>query len=140
MSLTLSTSSPGTGITSEPLITYQANKKYSFLIRQFGAIASTQKTKTFGMEVFATNVTDLKYSVIVAEAYSFRSGSAIHEYIFEAVGTFSTGVNTGNLSFSISDAAGITGASAMSLTGNFELREAGNLSRIDQTNPVSTIS
>jgi hypothetical protein len=140
LALTLSTSTPGSGVTSEPIVTYQANKKYSFVIRQYGGIASTQKTKYFGMDVFATNVTNLKYSVIAVEAYSFRSGSVIHEYIFEAIGSFSTGSSSGDLSFSITDGAGITGVNQMSLTGVYQLREVGDLTQVDQTNPVTAIS
>ncbi len=140
LGLTLNTSSGGTGVTSQSVVTFQANKKYFFSIRQFGAIATAQKTRNFGMEVFATNVTDLKYSVLVTEAYSYRSGASVHEYIFEAVGTFSTGSNAGNLSFSIIDGAGITGAAAMTLTGNYQLIESSQISRIDQTNPVTAIT
>ena len=113
LALTLNTSTPASGITSESIITYQPNKKYSFVILQYGSIASTQKAKTFGMEVFTSNVSNLKYSVIVTEAYSIRSGSSVHEYIFEALGTFSTTTNSGNLSFSIIDGAGITGSYPM---------------------------
>ncbi len=108
LGLSLSTSSAGTGVTSQSIVTFQANKKYFFSIRQFGAIATAQKARNFGMEVFATNVMDLKYSVLVTEAYSYRSGASVHEYIFEAVGTFSADSNPGDLSFSIIDAAGIT--------------------------------
>jgi hypothetical protein len=138
--LTLSTSSAGSGIASEPIITFQANKNYIFLIRQFGSIANTQKTKTFGMEVSASNTSNLKYSVLVTEAYSFRSGASIHEYIFEAIGTFSTGVNSGDLAFSIYDGAGITGSYPMSISGHYQLTEVGELSRLDQTNPVTAIT
>jgi Collagen triple helix repeat (20 copies) len=140
LALTLSTSTPGSGVTSEPIVTYQANKKYSFVIRQYGGIASTQKTKYFGMDVFATNVTNLKYSVIAVEAYSFRSGVVIHEYIFEAIGSFSTGGSSGDLSFSITDGAGITGVNQMSLTGVYQLSEVGDLTQVNQTNPVTAIS
>ena len=138
--LTLSTSTPGTGITSEPIISYQSNKKYSFMIRQYGGIASTQKTKTFGMDVFATNVSNLKYTVLVTEAYSIRSGVSVHEYIFEAIGTFSTSNNLGDLSFSITDGAGISGTYPMTLSGVYQLNEVGELTRIDQTSPVTAIS
>ena len=140
LSLTLSTSTPGSSVTSQPIVTYQANKKYSFVIRQYGGIASTQKTKSFGMEVFATNVSNLRYTVIAVEAYSIRSGVSIHEYIFEAIGSFSTDVNAGDLSFSITDGSGITGTYPMSLSGVYELSEVGDLTRVDQTNPVTAIS
>jgi len=140
LGLTLNTSSGGTGVTSQSVVTFQANKKYFFSIRQFGAIATAQKTRNFGMEVFTTNVSDLKYSVLVTEAYSYRSGTSVHEYIFEAVGTFSTGSNGGDLSFSIIDGAGITGAAAMTLTGNYQLIESNQITRIDQTNPATAIS
>jgi hypothetical protein len=140
LGLTLNTSSGGTGVTSQSVVTFQANKKYFFSIRQFGAIATAQKTRNFGMEVFTTNVSDLKYSVLVTEAYSYRSGASVHEYIFEAVGTFSTGSNAGDLSFSIIDGAGITGAAAMTLTGNYQLIESNQITRIDQTNPATAIS
>jgi hypothetical protein len=110
------------------------------VIRQYGGIASTQKTKYFGMDVFATNVTNLKYSVIAVEAYSFRSGVVIHEYIFEAIGSFSTGGSSGDLSFSITDGAGITGVNQMSLTGVYQLSEVGDLTQVDQTNPATAIS
>ncbi|MEY2798755.1 MAG: hypothetical protein RIS22_1021 [Actinomycetota bacterium] len=140
LGLTLNTSSGGTGVASQSVVTYQANKKYFFSIRQFGAIATAQKTRNFGMEVFTTNVADLKYSVLVTEAYSYRSGASVHEYIFEAIGTFSTGSNAGDLSFSIIDGAGITGAAAMTLTGNYQLIESNQITRIDQTNPVTAVT
>lgn len=140
LALTLSTSTPGSGVTSQPIVSYQANKKYSFVIRQYGGIASTQKTKSFGMDIFATNVSNLSYSVVALEAYSIRSGISIHEYIFEAIGTFSTNANSGDLSFSITDGSGITGNYPMSLSGVYQLIEVGDLARIDQTNPVTPIS
>ena len=140
LGLTLSTGTGGTGIGSQSVVTFQANKKYFFSIRQFGAISTSQKTRNFGMEVFTTNVTDLKYSVLVTEAYSYRSGASVHEYIFEAIGTFSTGGAAGDLSFSVIDGGGITGATPMSLTGNYQLIETNEISRIDQTNPVTAIT
>lgn len=140
LGLTLSTSSAGTGITSQAVVTYQANKKYSFVVRQYGQISITQKTKFFGMDVFATNSTDLKYSVVISEAYTYRGTVSQHEYIFEAIGSFSTAANTGELSFAIIDGGGITASSSMTLSGSYQLMELGDLTRLDQTNPVSQIS
>lgn len=140
LGLTLNTTTGGTGITSQSVVTFQANKKYFFSIRQFGAIATAQKTRNFGMEVFTTNVTDLKYSVLVTEAYSYRSGASVHEYIFEAIGTFSTVGSAGDLSFSVIDGGGITGSAPMTLTGNYQLIETNEISRIDQTDPATAIT
>ena len=138
-SLTLSTSSAGSGVTSQPIVTYQPNKKYYFTIKQLGAIGSTQNRKYFGMEVFATNVTNLKYSVTITEAFSYRASTAIHEYIFQAEGTFSTLASAGDLSFSIIDGVGITGSSTMNLSGSYQLIETNDLTRIDQTSPATAI-
>jgi hypothetical protein len=140
LGLTLSTSSAGTGITSQAVVTYQANKKYSFVVRQYGQISITQKTKFFGMDVFATNSADLKYSVVISEAYTYRGTVSQHEYIFEAIGSFSTTDNSGELSFAIIDGGGITASSSMTLSGSYQLIEVGDLTRLDQTNPVSQIS
>lgn len=139
LGLTLSTATSGTGITSEPVVTYKSNTRYSFLIRQFGEMPITQKGKYFGLDVFATNVTDLKYSTVVTESYSFRSRLSIHEYVFETIGSFSTTTNGGNLSFSVTDGGGVTGANPMTLSGLYQLLEIGNLSQIDQTIPVTEI-
>jgi hypothetical protein len=92
------------------------------------------------MDVFATNSTDLKYSVVISEAYTFRNPSSQHEYIFEAIGTFTSPGSAGDLSFSIIDGGGITGAANMSLTGTYQLMEVSEITRLDQTNPVSAIS
>ena len=138
--LNLSTSSAGTGVTSQAIVTYEANKKYFFNITQFGTIGSTQNRKYFGMEVFASNSSNLKYSVTVTEAFSFRSGVAIHEYIFQALGTFTTTSSAGDLSYSIIDGLGITGAASMAITGNYQLVETNDILRIDQTNPATAIS
>ena len=59
--LTLSTASGGTGVSSLAVVGYPSGKKYKFSLRLFGATPTTLTKKNFGVEVTASNSTDLNY-------------------------------------------------------------------------------
>lgn len=137
-SLTLSTSSGGTGVNSSAVVQFKENKKYEFSIKLIGAIPASQTKKAFGMTVTATNSINLNYVVTTLEANTFRNGNSEHEYVFESSGTFECPSVPGLLSFSVVDAQGITGANPMSITGSYVLREVSTIFTVNQGSPVSS--
>jgi len=137
-SLTLSTSTGGTGIDSAAIVQFKQNKSYEFIIKLIGSIAASQTKKTFGMSVTATNSTNLDFIVTTLEANTLRNGNSVHEYVLEASGTFECPSIPGLLSFSVLDAQGITGANSMIITGSYLLREVNAIFNVPQGNPVSS--
>ena len=137
-SLSLSTSSAGTGIDSSAVVQFKQNKKYEFSIKLIGTIPASQTKKAFGMTVTATNSIDLNYVVTTLEANTFRNGNSEHEYVFESSGTFECPTVPGLLSYSVLDAQGITGANPMSITGTYLLREVSTIFTVNQGSPVSS--
>ena len=137
-SLSLSTSSGGTGIDSSAVVQFKQNKKYEFSITLIGTIPASQTKKAFGMTVTATNSINLNYVVTTSEANSLRNGNSEHEYVFESSGTFECPAVPGLLSFSVLDAQGITGANPMSITGSYVLREVSTIFIVNQGSPVSS--
>jgi len=137
-SLTLSTSTGGTGIDSAAIVQFKQNKSYEFIIKLIGSIAASQTKKTFGMSVTATNSTNLDFIVTTLEANTLRHGNSVHEYVLEASGTFECPSIPGLLSFSVLDAQGITGANSMIITGSYLLREVNAIFNVPQGNPVSS--
>jgi hypothetical protein len=137
-SLSLSTSSGGTGVDSSPVVQFKQNKKYEFSITLIGTIPASQTKKAFGMTVTATNSTNLNYVVTTLEANTFRNGNSEHEYVLESSGTFECPAVPGLLSFSVLDAQGITGANPMSITGSYVLREVSTIFTVNQGSPVSS--
>jgi hypothetical protein len=93
------------------------------------------------MAVTVSNTSDLNYTAIASEAYSYYpTTGSVHEYVFEAIGTFSTSASPGDISFTILDAAGVSGANPMSLSGTYYLIESNELTQIHQTTPVTSIT
>jgi hypothetical protein len=137
-SLSLSTSSAGTGIDSSAVVQFKQNKKYEFSIKLIGTIPASQTKKAFGMTVTASNSIDLNYVVTTLEANTFRNGNSEHEYVFESSGTFECPTVPGLLSYSVLDAQGITGANPMSITGTYLLREVSTIFTVNQGSPVSS--
>jgi len=137
-SLSLSTSSAGTGVDSSAVVQFKQNKKYEFLIKLIGTIPVSQTKKAFGMTVTATNSINLIYVVTTLEANTFRNGNSEHEYVFESSGTFECPSAPGLLSFSVLDAQGITGANPMSITGAYLLREVSTIFTVNQGTPASS--
>jgi hypothetical protein len=137
-SLSLSTSSAGTGIDSSAVVQFKQNKKYEFSIKLIGNIPASQTKKAFGMTVTASNSIDLNYVVTTLEANTFRNGNSEHEYVFESSGTFECPTVPGLLSYSVLDAQGITGANPMSITGTYLLREVSTIFTVNQGSPVSS--
>ena len=137
-SLSLSTSSAGTGIDSSAVVQFKQNKKYEFSIKLIGTIPASQTKKAFGMTVTASNSIDLNYVVTTFEANTFRNGNSEHEYVFESSGTFECPTVPGLLSYSVLDAQGITGANPMSITGTYLLREVSTIFTVNQGSPVSS--
>jgi len=137
-SLSLSTSSGGTGVDSSAVVQFKQNKKYEFSIKLIGTIATSQTKKAFGMTVTATNSINLTYVVTTLEANTFRNGNSEHEYVFESSGTFECPSVPGLLSFSVLDAQGITGTNPMSITGSYLLREVSTIFTVNQGSPVSS--
>ena len=137
-SLTLSTSSGGTGVDSSAVVQFKENKKYEFSIKLIGTIPTSQTKKAFGMSVTATNSINLTYVVTTIEANTFRNGNSEHEYVFESSGTFECPSVPGLLSFSVLDAQGVTGANPMSITGSYLLREVSTIFTVNQGTPVSS--
>lgn len=137
-SLTLSTSTGGTGIDSAAIVQFKQNKSYEFIIKLIGSIAASQTKKTFGMSVTATNSTSLDFIVTTLEANTLRNGNSVHEYVIEASGTFECPSIPGLLSYSVLDAQGITGANSMIITGSYLLREVNAIFNVPQGNPVSS--
>ena len=137
-SLSLSTSSGGTGVDSSPVVQFKQNKKYEFSITLIGTIPASQTKKAFGMTVTATNSIDLNYVVTTLEANTFRNGNSEHEYVFESSGTFECPTVPGLLSYSVLDAQGITGANPMSITGTYLLREVSTIFTVNQGSTVSS--
>ena len=137
-SLSLSTSSAGTGIDSSAVVQFRQNKKYEFSIKLIGTIPASQTKKAFGMTVTASNSIDLNYVVTTLEANTFRNGNSEHEYVFESSGTFECPTVPGLLSYSVLDAQGITGANPMSITGTYLLREVSTIFTVNQGSPVSS--
>jgi len=137
-SLSLSTSSGGTGVDSSPVVQFKQNKKYEFSITLIGTIPASQTKKAFGMTVTATNSINLNYVVTTLEANTFRNGNSEHEYVLESSGTFECPAVPGLLSFSVHDAQGITGANPMSITGSYVLREVSTIFTVNQGSPVSS--
>ena len=136
--LSLSTSSAGTGIDSSAVVQFKQNKKYEFSIKLIGTIPASQTKKAFGMTVTATNSIDLNYVVTTLEGNTFRNGNSEHEYVFESSGTFECPTVPGLLSYSVLDAQGITGANPMSITGTYLLREVSTIFTVNQGSPVSS--
>ena len=137
-SLSLSTSSGGTGIDSSAVIQFKQNRKYEFSLKLIGTIPASQTKKAFGMTVTATNSTNLNYVVTTLEANTLRNGNFEHEYVFESSGTFECPAVPGLLSFSVLDAQGITGANPMSISGSYVLREVSTIFTVNQGSPVSS--
>ena len=137
-SLTLSTSTGGTGIDSAAIVQFKQNKSYEFTIKLIGSIATSQTKKIFGMNVTATNSVNLDFVVTTIEANTFRNGNSMHEYVIEASGTFECPSIPGLLSYSVLDAQGITGANSMVITGSYLLREVTTIFNVPQGNPVSS--
>jgi hypothetical protein len=137
-SLSLSTSSGGTGVDSSAVVQFKQNKKYEFSIKLIGTIATSQTKKAFGMTVTATNSINLTYVVTTIEANTLRNGNSEHEYVFESSGTFECPSVPGLLSFSVLDAQGITGTNPMSITGSYLLREVSTIFTVNQGSPVSS--
>lgn len=137
-SLTLSTSTGGTGIDSAAVVQFKQNKSYEFTIKLIGSIAASQTKKTFGMSVTATNSINLDFIVTTLEANTLRNGNSVHEYVIEASGTFECPSIPGLLSYSVLDAQGITGANSMIITGSYLLREVNAIFNVPQGNPVSS--
>ena len=136
--LSLSTSSAGTGIDSSAVVQFKQNKKYEFSIKLIGTIPASQTKKAFGMTVTATNSIDFNYVVTTLEGNTFRNGNSEHEYVFESSGTFECPTVPGLLSYSVLDAQWITGANPMSITGTYLLREVSTIFTVNQGSPVSS--
>ena len=137
-SLTLSTSSGGTGVDSSSIVQFKQNKKYEFSIKLIGTIPASQTKKAFGMSVTATNSINLAYVVTTIEANTLRNGNVEHEYVFESSGTFECPSTPGFLSFSVLDGQGITGANPMAITGSYLMREVSTIFTVNQGSPAST--
>jgi hypothetical protein len=127
-SWSLSTASPSSSNSAE-FGTLQADAVYNFQIILDGTFATTNSSAYyFNAEVLSNSPSSTILSqVFVSDSRGYVNGVQSRHYMFNIIGTISTGSASAKLLIRMSDIVGITGAVPLSITGKAILNLVGQI-------------
>ena len=128
-SWSLSTSTPLSFNNSAEFGTLEANAVYNFQIILDGTFVIPNSTAFyFNMEVKSTSLSSVITSqIFVSDAKGYVNSTQSRHYMFNIIGTISTGSNPARLIVTATDIAGATGSAALSITGKGILNLVGQI-------------
>ena len=128
-SWSLSTSTPLSFNNSAEFGNLEANAVYNFQIILDGTFVIPNSTAFyFNIEVKSTSLSSVVTSqVFISDAKGYVNSTQSRHYMFNVIGTISTGSNPARLIITATDIAGATGSAALSITGKGILNLVGQI-------------